>query len=61
MINDKNVKIEIKRGELCDLLLSCIAAQQMANDGGEKWNRLHEKLKMQLDAIDQELMKEMED
>lgn len=61
MINDKNVKIEIKRIEVCDLLLACTAAQQQANDGGEKWKRLHEKIKMQIDAIDQELMNEMED
>jgi hypothetical protein len=52
MRNEASVYVKVSRIELCDLLLSCLAASDMANDGGEKWNRLHDKLKDQLEAFD---------
>lgn len=54
MLNDMTVNVEIKRIELCDLLLATLAAQKCANDGGMKWMRLHDKLKNILDEFDKE-------
>lgn len=55
MKNNFNTTIEVKRIEICDLMIACLAAKQMANDGGEKWDRLHDKLKAQLDELDAQL------
>ena len=54
MLNDMTVNVEVKRIELCDLLLATLAAQELANDSGEKWKRLHEKLKNILNDFDKE-------
>lgn len=43
MPNEKIVSLELKRIDLCDLLLACTAAEEIAkNNGstGEKWNKL---------------------
>ena len=53
MLNQKTVTIKMKRIELCDLILACTNAMQNANDGGEKWKKLHDMLKEQLDAFDE--------
>ena len=55
MRNQFTTRIEIERIEICDLLLACLAAKEIASDSGEKWDRLHDKLKMQLEALDQQL------
>ena len=55
MRNHFTTHIEIERIEICDLLLACLAAKELANDSGEKWDRLHDKLKMQLETLDQQL------
>ena len=55
MRNNFNATIEVKRIEICDLMIACLAAKQMANDGGKKWDRLHDKLKAQLDELDAQL------
>lgn len=55
MRNHFTTHIEIERVEICDLLLACLAAKELANDSGKKWDRLHDKLKMQLEALDQQL------
>ena len=42
-INDKIVTLELKRIDLCDLLLACTAAEEIAKKNGstgEKWNKL---------------------
>ncbi len=52
MRNYDNVTVNVLRIELCDLLLACLAAQDLASDNGEKWSRLHDKLKHQLDDYD---------
>lgn len=52
MNNYTEAKIELKRIEVCDLLLACLAAKELSNDGGKKWDRLHDKLKAQLEELD---------
>lgn len=46
------MKIEVERIELCDLMLACTAAEMLANDDGQKWTRLHSKLKDILEEYD---------
>jgi hypothetical protein len=55
MRNSFETAVQLKRIDICDLMLACLAAQSLANDGGEKWNKLHEKLKKQLNALDAQL------
>ena len=47
MSNEKIVTLELKRIDLCDLLLACTAAEiEAKNNGstGEKWDKLWHKL-----------------
>lgn len=55
MRNNFKTTIEVKRIDICDLMLACLAAQEAANDGGAKWQRLHDELKRQLDELDAQL------
>ena len=55
MRNYTETTIKIKRIEICDLMLACLAAKEMANDGGKKWERLHDKLKKQLEELDRQI------
>jgi len=52
-MNNKIMTLELKRIDVCDLLLACLAAKEMANDEGKKWTRLHDELKDQLKAFDE--------
>lgn len=52
MLNYENYTLNLKRIEVCDLLLACLAAQNSANDGGKKWERLHDEIKKQLEEQD---------
>lgn len=45
---------EMKRIDICDLLLACNAAKALSNDGGEKWDKLHDLLRTQLDELDRQ-------
>ena len=53
-MNYKTMNVELNRIDVCDLLLACLAAKELANDEGSKWERLHDKLKAQLEAFDKE-------
>ena len=53
-MNYKTMTVELNRIDVCDLLLACLAAKELANDEGSKWTRLHDKLKAQLEAFDKE-------
>lgn len=53
--NELEMHLKLTRIEVCDLLIACISAQQNANDGGAKWNRLHDKIKSQLYHFDDQL------
>lgn len=48
MRNQFKTTVNVTMIELCDLLLACLAAKELANDEGKKWDRLHDKLKEQL-------------
>ena len=54
-MNGYETTIKVKRIEICDLMLACLAAKEIANDEGKKWDRLYQKLKEQLDELDAEL------
>lgn len=54
MRNSFVTTVTLKRIEICDLLLACLAASDASN-GAEKWDRLHEKLARQLDLLDAQL------
>lgn len=51
-INAKTVTVKIKRIELCDLLLACIALDNATDDHTTKWAKLHDRLKEILDDFD---------
>ena len=53
MLNEMTVNMELKRIDICNLLLACTAAKYNANDGGKKWDELHDKLKEILKEFDE--------
>lgn len=55
MRNNFKTTIYVKRIDICDLLLACLAAKEAANDEGKKWDRLHDLLREQLDELDAQL------
>lgn len=57
--NERIVNCELTRRDLCDLLLACLSAHMCANDGGQKWITLHDKIIKIIDDYDeQEFQKE---
>lgn len=56
--NQLEMSVNLKRIEVCDLLLACLAAKEIAGDNGKKWDRLHEFLKDQLHKFDDLIDKE---
>ena len=40
--NEKKVTLELRRIDICDLLIACTAAEH--NSGADKWEALHDKL-----------------
>lgn len=50
--NQFETTIMLKRIDICDLMLACMAAKEAANDAGKKWDLLHEKLSWQLECLD---------
>lgn len=55
MRNEFKTTLQVKRIDICDLMLACLAAKELANDSGTKWDRLHDKLKRQLNELDTQL------
>lgn len=55
MRNSFKTTINVNRLEICDLMLACIAAKWASNGSGEKWEKLHDKLKRQLIELDEQL------
>ena len=47
--------IKLRRIDICDMMLACLAAKELANDEGKKWDRLRETLKSQLKELDKKL------
>lgn len=54
MRNDFETTLKLKRIDICDLMLACLAAKELSN-GATKWDRLYENLKKQLDELDKRL------
>ena len=50
--NGTDIVLSLKRIDLCDLLIACTCTKQGANDGGKKWQELHDKIEKILDAAD---------
>ena len=55
MRNEMKLNLQLTRLECCDLLLACTAAKYSANDGGEKWQRLHDKIETCIDEFDTQI------
>lgn len=55
MLNEMNMTLTLKRLDVCDLELACLAAKELANDEGKKWDRLYKVLKEQLKAFDESM------
>lgn len=55
MVNSFKTTITLRRIDICDLLLACLAAKEAANDDGRKWDRLHNMLNDQLEELDAQL------
>lgn len=51
-LNQKTMTVKLRRIDVCDLLLACSCADDKADNGSEKWKRLHDMLKEQLEAFD---------
>ena len=54
MRNEFKTTLQLRRIDICDLMLACTAAKQLSN-GAEKWDRLHDELKRQLEEVDKQL------
>lgn len=52
MKNYEEMTLTLTRIEVCDLLLACISAEEVS--GAEKWMKLHDKIKKQLDKADEQ-------
>lgn len=54
-MNEFKTTLQLKRIDICDLMLACLAAKELANDDGKKWITLHDELKRQLNELDEQL------
>lgn len=52
-LNQRTMTVKLRRNDVCDLLLACTCAGRNAEDGGEKWKRLHDVLMEQLNTFDE--------
>lgn len=55
MRNESETSIKLRRIDICDLMMACTLTKQMANDGGKKWDKLHDFLKAKLDELDRQI------
>lgn len=55
MRNGFTTTIKVTRLEICDLMLACVTAKWASTDNGEKWEKLHDNLKRQLEELDTQL------
>jgi hypothetical protein len=51
-LNEKTVKLELQRIDICNLLIACTSLSHSTN--AEKWGELHNKLEKILDNFDSE-------
>ena len=52
MRNDEIMYVRLKRIDVCDLLLACIAADKDTDGDAKKWFKLHDKIREQLKTFD---------
>ena len=50
MLNEMTMNVKMKRIKLCDLMLACTVLAE--SSGNEKWEKLHDELKQQLEEFD---------
>ena len=55
MRNAAETSVKMKRIDICDLMFACSVLKALSNDGGKKWDKLHDLLKTQLDELDRQL------
>lgn len=55
MMNSFETYVKMRRIDICDLKLACLAAKELAGDGGAKWDRLRAMLNEQLEELDRQL------
>ena len=56
MLNQKTISLKLKRIDVCDLMLACLAVSDaMKQDGqtAEKWDALHDKLEKIINEFDE--------
>ena len=54
-MNSFETYVKMRRIDICDLALACLAAKELANDSGAKWDRLRAMLNEQLEELDRQL------
>lgn len=60
-MNKFKTTIQLKRSDICNLMLACLAAKELSNnDECKMWDRLRETLKSQLEEFDRHLDDEIE-
>lgn len=57
MRNDFKTTLQVKRIDICDLMLACLTAKELSTNDATKWDRLHDELKRQLNELDEQLDK----
>lgn len=55
MRNGIETSINLRRIDICNLMMACTLTKQTANDGGKKWDKLHDLLKAKLDEMDRNI------
>ena len=55
MMNSFETYVKMRRIDICDLKLACLAAKELAGDSGTKWDRLRAMLNEQLEELDRQL------
>lgn len=56
--NARTTQVELSRIDICDLMMACTRIGQALKEDGKtanKWEKLHDKLKAQLDEFDAEI------
>ena len=60
-LNQMTVKANLKRIDICDLLIACNVVDEATDENNTKWAKLHDKLKAILDEFDANLKYSVKD
>ena len=55
-LNQRTITLKLTRIEVIDLMIACTAVSEVSD--AEKWNKLHDKLKEYVDALDEKCILE---